>query len=197
LENWLSLKGVVPEGGRYEVSDQGRVRNLETGRILKPAKGSHGYHMVSLCSNESKNKYLVHRLIMLAFVPQPEGKTVVNHIDGDKLNNFISNLEWVDYTENNNHAWATGLMDRETHRKAVSRNGKITGPITIKYAQEANKKPVTQFDLDGNVLNMFSCAREAQAVTGVPHQTISRQCTSDACKQLRFHNFYFRFTHKK
>lgn len=194
MENWVSLKKAVSEGTDYAVSDCGRVKNTITNKILKNSTGSHGYEMVSLCSVESTKKYLVHRLVMLSFVPQPEGKNVVNHTDGNKLNNSLANLEWVDYAENNKHAWDTGLMDREIHRKAVSINGKLTGPKTIKFAQEANKKPVVQFDLVGNVLNRFSCAREAQASTGVPHQTISRQCTSDACKKLRFHNFYFRFS---
>jgi hypothetical protein len=194
LEIWASLKGVVPEGPNYEVSNRGNVRNVVTGRTLKNGTGSHGYHMVTLCSKESKKKYLVHRLVMLALVTQPEGKSVVNHIDGVKTNNFISNLEWVDYTENNRHAWATGLMDREVHRKAVASNGRKVGPISIKFAQEACKKAVTQFDLLGNVIKEFSCGREAQQVTGVPHQTISRQCVTDACKKLRFHSFYFRFS---
>jgi hypothetical protein len=194
LEKWASLKDVVPEGEDYEVSDRGAVRNIKRNRTLKNCLGSNGYHTVTLCNKDSQKKYLVHRLLMLAFVHQPRNKTVVNHIDGNKLNNSIANLEWVDYTENNRHAWDTGLMDREIHRKAVSSNGRKVGPINIKFAQEENKKPVTQLDLKGNVIKDFICAREAQGVTGVPHQTISRQCVSDACKKLRFHNFYFRFS---
>ena len=94
----------------YGISDTGEVRNVDRGNILKYSYDRRGYCCVYLTLKDGKHKrFRVHRLVALAFIPNPENKREVNHIDGIKTNNSISNLEWVSSSENMLHAYRTGL----------------------------------------------------------------------------------------
>lgn len=99
-EIWKDIKGYE---GLYQVSDLGRVKRVETGRILKGYKITGDYLGVKLCKNNIKSSQKIHRLVAEAFIPNSENKPQVNHIDEDKTNNVVSNLEWMTATENNNH----------------------------------------------------------------------------------------------
>lgn len=102
---WKPLEGIVDNGKNYEVSSNGQVRNIKTKRILKPWKVPKGYHHVRLAFKGTKDrKYGIHRLVALAFIPNPENKSHVNHIDANKINNSVENLEWVSPEENSRHA---------------------------------------------------------------------------------------------
>jgi hypothetical protein len=85
----------------YSVSNFGNVRNDTTNRILKPGINSRGYCYVNLCNNNKKQNMTIHRLIALAFIPNPDNKKCIDHIDNSKINNNINNLRWVTYSENN------------------------------------------------------------------------------------------------
>lgn len=89
---------------KYEISNYGRVRKLDTGRV-KTIGLTRGYPSVRLMSDggTSKIKY-IHRFLAIAFIPNPENKPFVNHKDGNKSNNCLSNLEWCTSSENNQHA---------------------------------------------------------------------------------------------
>src|SRR5699024_9812635 len=92
----------------YWVSNQGRVSNSRTGRFLKPNL-NRGYLQVTLSNKGVKiNKY-VHRLVGLVWIPNPDNKETINHIDGVKTNNHVDNLEWMTHLENMQHAHDTGL----------------------------------------------------------------------------------------
>ena len=95
-EIWKPLKGLVENGDYYEVSNFGNVRNIKTGKILKPGKIQSGYLLVSLCKNGKTKKFLVHRLVAITFLPNPENLPEVNHKDENKENNSLQNLEWCD-----------------------------------------------------------------------------------------------------
>lgn len=128
-EAWRPVKGYE---GLYEVSDCGRVRSLDRyvefqypgcpesrklsrGRILSPGKTSHGYRSVALYSAEEKRHHRVNRLVAAAFIPNPEGKSEVNHKDCDKANDYVSNLEWCTHSENAMHAVANGRCTANTN----------------------------------------------------------------------------------
>ena len=108
-EIWKDISGYE---GLYQVSNFGRVKRFyktTPPRILKPGI-RRGYSFVELsCSNEGEQRQ-IHRLVAQAFIPNPESKPQINHIDGCKTNNRIENLEWVTAAENMQHAFATGLM---------------------------------------------------------------------------------------
>lgn len=117
-ERWRDIEGF--EG--YQVSDHGRVMSLERPRIrmgkrhgtigervLKGTVNSVGYIVVNLRINGRTQMKTVHSLVAEAFIPNPEKKSTVNHIDGVKTHNHVDNLEWSTYSENNQHAWDIGL----------------------------------------------------------------------------------------
>lgn len=98
------IKDIDGYGGMYTVDQQGNIYSkYRGGRILAKLKGSNGYEMVHLSSNGSAKKVPVHRIVAQAFIPNPDNKPQVNHIDGDKSNNKVSNLEWATASENSGH----------------------------------------------------------------------------------------------
>lgn len=103
-------RGVAGYEGLYQVSNFGRVKSFHKGeRILKPNQLEQGYLLVRLYHSGESRYVLVHRLVAEAFIPNPGGKPEVNHINGDKTDNHVENLEWATRTENVQHAFATGL----------------------------------------------------------------------------------------
>lgn len=110
----------IPEFSRYEINKNGDVRNRITGKPIKERCNEHGYHVVSLVSDIDGKTYVrkVHRLVLITFVgydPNPERKNV-NHLDGNKDHNYISNLEWSTYSENQRHAVKHGLTNYDAIR---------------------------------------------------------------------------------
>lgn len=114
--------------GLYEISNFGRVKSLPkiVGRKMKPETylksriSAQGYEMVTLCQEYVTFNASVHRLVAEAFIDNPEGKATINHVDGNKLNNDVSNLEWATQSENLAHAYRIGLKDP----KSCGRTGK-------------------------------------------------------------------------
>lgn len=98
-EEWRDIEET---NGKYEVSNYGKVRNKRTGKIIKPELNHHGYEKVWLNIDNARSdlKRRVNRLVAQAFIPNPENLPQVNHIDGNKLNNCVENLEWCTGEEN-------------------------------------------------------------------------------------------------
>jgi hypothetical protein len=98
----------------YLISNQGFAINKKTGKVRKHSLSHNGYRLLACKVGGRSGKYVTVRLarmVAIAFIDNPENKPEVNHIDGDKLNDGISNLEWVTGGENRKHAFATGLAD--------------------------------------------------------------------------------------
>ena len=112
-EIWKAIEGYE---GYYEVSIYGRVRSVDMvieysngnkskhkGRILKGETDKRGYKRVRLSKNDTTKKFQIHRLVAIAFIPNPDNKQFVNHIDENPSNNNVDNLEWVTGSENMRH----------------------------------------------------------------------------------------------
>lgn len=116
IEFWKPVPGL----SGYDVSNFGRVRSWQgshrrrtTALMLKPANQSKGYVFVNLYNAGRAHHSLIHRLVALAFIPNPENLPEVNHLTGIKNDNRLENLEWSTQLGNRQHAWATGLVTTE------------------------------------------------------------------------------------
>ena len=148
VETFVKIEGFE----KYEVSNLGKVRNIKSGRILKPFPNRGGYLRHRLYGYDKKKNLPLHRIIATAFIDNPDEKPCVNHIDENKLNNDLSNLEWCTVRENIIHGTRT------------------------KRVAEKHFKKVIQLDLNDNVLNEFESMGQAERETGVPRSNISRCC---------------------
>jgi NUMOD4 motif/HNH endonuclease len=115
-EEWAELE-VKRNKTRYFVSNYGRIKSINTHSVNPPNKETilkqkinrGGYCYITIYGLKKKS-YRIHRLVALSFIPNPLNKTSVNHKDGVKINNHVSNLEWVTTKENNEHAKIIGLL---------------------------------------------------------------------------------------
>ena len=138
MEQWRDIDGFE---GMYQVSDRGRVRSVERtvkmnrggveydmhhkGRVLHTAVTKDGYVTVHLTKCSKPYSFRVHRLVALAYIPNPDDMPEVNHKDGVKTNNTPSNLEWCTKSHNIRHAFKHGLIDKGNmtcNRKMVKRS---------------------------------------------------------------------------
>lgn len=149
---------ILNENNKYEISDTGLVRRVDNQRQLTGCITS-GYRSVKLTfENSEQRRFYVHRLVAEHFIdnPDPKNKTIVNHKDGNKLNNNVDNLEWVSPRENNLHYY------REIKEKTNSK----------KVFQKSI--PVIQYDLHHNKLAEYPSLSQAKKATGVSVVQIAR-----------------------
>lgn len=124
-EQTKEWRPVVGYEGPYEVSSDGDVRNVKTGREIKPCIDNIGYLRVSLSNGMIRKHCKVHRLVAMAFIKNPEAKEQVNHKDGVKINNNLENLEWATRSENIRHAWDSGLNERARNKSSIRMSKKV------------------------------------------------------------------------
>ena len=154
-EVWKDIKGFE---GKYQISNLGRVKSLQRNgrpeRILR-LNLIKGYAYTTLSNgSRGKKKLKVHRLVAEAFIPNPHNKPEVNHIDGDKRNCKVENLEWVTHQENCKHAYETGLRTDNVY--------------------------VNQIDVNtGEVIATFKSMKEASKITGVNYDSIAHCSRGD------------------
>lgn len=117
----VEWRSVVGFEGLYEVSSDGRVRGLTVRRERRVTINPFGYQTIQLWRDNRGHMFMVHRIVAAAFIgPLPDGKEV-NHIDGDKGNNGVANLEYVTRSQNMIHAYDTGLRKANQTAAAASR----------------------------------------------------------------------------
>lgn len=175
-EIWKDVKDFE---GFYQVSNLGNIRSIPRNgtvknyRILKP-NNVKGYYQVSL-QKKGKKKYMkVHRLVAEAFIENTQNKREVNHIDGNKLNNKLTNLEWVTSSENQKHAFKIGLQ--KPHPKYGKEN--------------ICSKKINQYDLNGKFIKTWDCIREASDFVKVSTTSIINCCKK---KQHTAANFFWEY----
>ena len=110
--------------GYYSISEEGEVWSDMSNKLLSQFPDKKGYLQCNLCHDGKRKRHRIHRLVALTFIPNPENKPQVNHIDGNKANNHIDNLEWASAKENTNHAWDSGLS------KSISGSARTDSKLT-------------------------------------------------------------------
>lgn len=107
----------IPNYDNYYIYDNGDILNILTNKILKGSIGENGYRYYRLSKDNKKKMLYAHRLVAEAFIENPNSLAVVNHKDGNKLNNDASNLEWVSYSDNVTHAHQNNLIKKIRERE--------------------------------------------------------------------------------
>mgnify|MGYP002776480323 CR=1 FL=1 len=154
-------KPIVDYESRYDVSNLWRVRRKHkcwTFNILVWTLNHKWYKRVILSINNIPHTYSVHRLVALTFIPNIENKPQVNHIDWDKLNNNVYNLEWCTNSENIKHAINNGLF------------------VQKKWIESSFNKEVKQYSSIWEYIRTFYNAREANEILWIHFQNISKVC---------------------
>jgi DNA-binding protein len=154
----VSNKGSIRSVDRHVVDARGSIKSFR-GKILKSAKNNYGYLNVCLKirgKNISKS-VLVHRMVAMVFLPNPNHKDTVNHKDFDKTNNEVKNLEWCTHQENMDHMF------------------KGKAPKRYKRGENYFARPVSQFDINGNHIRDYDCIADATD-HGFSSSHITRVC---------------------
>ena len=170
-EIWQDIKGYE---GIYQVSNIGRIKSLaretrngscKKEKILKTQIDKKGYLTIDLRKNKQRKSYKVHRLVALAFIQNLDNKPQINHIDGNKRNNKIENLEWCTNSENQIHSYKNNL--KETKR-------------------------IIQYDLKGNFIKEWESAIEVSKYYNIHYSRIYRCCNNEyGCKTCK--NFVWKY----
>ena len=147
--------------GLYQASNFGKIKSCKkrNGKILKPSSDNHGYLKVKLCKNGMRGDFMIHRIVASLFIPNPQNKIQIDHIDTNRANNNVNNLKWATPSENTNN------------------------PITIKKRAEALKSSieskmvkVLQYDLKGNFIKEWKSQSEASRQLKINSTHICRCC---------------------
>ena len=175
MEIW---KDIPEYEGLYQVSNLGNIKSLDIminckgakgidshlrkGRILKQNIGTTGYYSVNLSKN-GKTRYIrVHTILAKVFIPNPNDYPCINHIDGNKLNNNLDNLEWCTYSHNNSEAYRIGLK---------------TNKYAGKYGKEAQfSKPLLQYSLEDEFIREWENANQVKRELGYCAENIRNVC---------------------
>ncbi len=184
-ETWKDVKGFE---GIYQISNFGRLKVLKRKvfnekyfgnvkwvekkeKIMKLSNNTKGYLHTVLTDNEGKRKVVkVHRLVAEAFIPNPNNYVQVNHIDGNKTNNCVDNLEWCTNEYNMKHSWRIGLRNEKTYFNII--------------------KKIRQYDLEGNFIKEWNSAKEIEQQLGISVNMIRKCCNG---KRNKTHNFIWKY----
>lgn len=180
--------------GYYQASNLGKIRSLNRkvncgitsnkqvlrkGKVLCAHPNLRKYLTVVLSINNKQKTFTVHRLIAKTFIPNPNNYPQINHIDGNKNNNCVNNLEWCTSKQNIKHSWDNKLSKTYIHPK-----GKLT-----KYSATLCKK-VDQFDLQNNFIKTFKSISEASRIMNCSVSNIKDCCHK---KQKTAKGFIWKF----
>lgn len=152
MEIWKDIEGYE---GLYQISNMGRIKSLGNGssnnskeKILKSSKDRGGYLRVDLYKNGKGKALTIHRLVAIAFLPNPDNLPEINHKDENPQNNCVSNLEWCNRSYNINYGTRT----------------------------EKTQKPILQFSKTGEFVRKWDGIREVERELGLSHSHISKCC---------------------
>ena len=147
-EIWKSIN--INRFSHYDISTHGNIRNKK-GNIMSLQKYNDGYIRICLLSGKIKKHFFVHRIVAISFIENLEEKQMVNHLDGNKSNNNLTNLEWVTPRENAQHA--INVLKINKHSSSVA-----------------------QYDMDNNLITEFTSIKDASEKSNISKKYISNNC---------------------
>lgn len=186
-EIWVNVDNYE---GVYQVSNLGRVysfpRTTTKGGLLNPQKNADGYNTVTLCKNGKPKPYRVHRLVAEAFIENPENKPCVDHIIpiSEGGTDEATNLRWCTHPENNMNEHTRKNMSAAKKGNKLSEETKRKMSESRKGRKAWNKgigKPVAQCTKEGEIIKIFTCAKQASKELNVKNPSTITSC----CKEKR------------
>ena len=187
IENTEIWKPVVGYEELYEVSNFGRVRSLDridsnnhplNGVILKPYISNSGYLLVGLYKQQKRDRKLLHRLVAEAFIPNPENKPEIDHINTIKTDNtvFLNEDGSINY-EKTNLRWTTRKENINNPITKTKMRINARKPSKGKYGKKHHRsKPIIQYDKEGNFIKEWDCANDVEQVLGISNKHIGSVC---------------------
>lgn len=185
IEAWEIIPGWE---GRYEVSSLGRVRSvtrvirlrngstrIAEGVVLKQRVYKEGYFVVTFKDGGKSYMQLPHRLVALAFIPNPQNLRTVNHKDGNKLNNVVENLEWMTHSENLIHASENLLMPhgKDNPETKMTEDQVLACVTTLKHLTATQLADM--FSVDKTNIYCIRSGKTWSWLTGIPYSRVSRK----------------------
>lgn len=195
---WKDIKGFE---GIYQISNTGLVRSLDRiiglcrykGKMKSVYINAMGYQCVTLCKNKHSKAYTIHRLLAEAFIPNPEKKPCVDHINTITTDNRLENLRWVTYKENTRN-----VITYEKLKNQLLDENFIKSSIQKRKEKYGKIKDVYQFTLDGKFVAKYYSLQEAQRKTGIFYTAIKRVCVGrDVSAGGFFWSYEKKFTPRK
>lgn len=188
----------------YMISRTGLIYNIRFKKYMKATPNEEGYKYLNLSNNKNKKYFYVHRLVAEYFIPKVEGKDLVNHIDSNRQNNHVDNLEWCTNSENMLHA---NRVKRERLRTLNNNDDTKTDndiEVDTTYVGKSNleniagnnhgvKRSIQKLDDDGNVLEEFESIKKAVEKTGIHNSGITEVCKG---RRQFAGNFRWKFTNE-
>lgn len=152
--------------GLYQVSDLGRIKSLpkkrsgkfDNSELILKSINKDGYIVVNLWKNKKKKTLRVHRLVAKSFIPNPKNLKIINHIDGNRSNNSVNNLEWCTYSRNTQHAYDIGL---NKHTKNI-----IQYDLQNKFIKKWGKIKEASLKLQINDAHIIDCCKGRRKTAG-------------------------------
>lgn len=188
-EVYVDIRGYE---GYYQISNYSNVKSLDRvikqktgktqtikGRILKQRTNPGGYYYVELSKNGTKATFAIHQLVAQAFLDNPGNKPIVNHIDGNKLNNSLTNLEWATYSQNLQHAYKTGLrrtvsieaVGTKNYKRKLKPEQVIEIKRLLATGNLTHKDIATKFDVARSTVTEIKSGRRWKHLNVIPLTT--------------------------
>ena len=153
------MKDIKDYEGEYAITRDGKVWSYKSNKFLKHMLDKEGYHKVNLYKDKKMKTFRIHRLVAQAFIPNPKGLPQVNHIDEDKSNNYVENLEWCDAKYNMNYGTRT--------ERAAKKLSKPVYCIELDRVFDGSRQAARELDLHNS--NIISCCKGRYKTTGGYH----------------------------
>lgn len=182
-EIWKDIKGYE---GLYKISNMGRVYSLLTEKFLKPGINNQTKYKAVVLYNKGKTiTKKIHRLIAEHFIPNPENKSFIDHIDGNRQNNSISNLRWVTHKENLNNP----LAKEKQHQGIIKSWEKRSRTKTFKQLKKVSKPVIC---IEANMI--FPSINEAGRYLNLDARKICQACKG---KFEKFGGYHWKYAEQK